>query len=132
MGPLTHTIPIPLPFSNPKRYGHGMGIVWVPLTIFGGPMSLGVPGSHHPWSQDKLVIRWRCCVSGSSLAHFSEVSFNLDLYSSNKSSLSNSASNFLNILYIYTYTYYYTHLLECVCEMLVLYQILCSRKGWEI
>ena len=24
-------------------YGSGMGIVWVPLTIFGGPMSLGVP-----------------------------------------------------------------------------------------
>ena len=24
-------------------YGSAMGIVWVPLTIFGGPMSLGVP-----------------------------------------------------------------------------------------
>ena len=32
---------IPLPCSNPQRYGK---LVWVPLTIFGGPMSLGVPG----------------------------------------------------------------------------------------
>ena len=24
-------------------YGSGMGIIWVPLPIFGGPMSLGVP-----------------------------------------------------------------------------------------
>ena len=31
----THTIPIRIPKD--------MGIVWVPLTIFGGPMSLGVP-----------------------------------------------------------------------------------------
>ena len=31
----SHTIPISL--------GILMGIVWVPLTIFGGPMSLGVP-----------------------------------------------------------------------------------------
>ena len=32
----THTIPI-------IRIPKDTGIVWVPLTIFGGPMSLGVP-----------------------------------------------------------------------------------------
>ena len=28
MGPLTHTIPIPLSHKNPQRYGNGMGTVW--------------------------------------------------------------------------------------------------------
>ena len=32
--------------STLMRIPKDMGIVWVPLTIFGGPMSLGVPGNH--------------------------------------------------------------------------------------
>ena len=31
------------PRMGPPIIGILMGVVWVPLTIFGGPMSLGVP-----------------------------------------------------------------------------------------
>ena len=46
MGPPCGKLSILFPYHSHMfrdSYGSSMGIVWVPLTIFGGPMSLGDP-----------------------------------------------------------------------------------------
>ena len=43
MGPPYGKLPILFTYHSHFRIPKDMGMVWVPLTIFGGPMSLGVP-----------------------------------------------------------------------------------------
>ncbi len=50
MGPPYGKLPILFPYHPHFRIPKDMGIVWVPLTIFGGPMSLGVPGITLEWN----------------------------------------------------------------------------------